>query len=166
MEIYKNKASGKYFIYIEEVNDNKGLFVTPPDEEGNARVISLEFELFDDDPPEDNAEKLLADGIIEEEQIKKYHEYKEGNSKEDKEWLDSIMKEIEEGKWPLHELSERKKKEFWKRVLNLDHIDGCAECGANKGKPIDTIVKKIKEGMFMRQNNKMVCKKHTAKKIK
>ncbi len=76
LEIYKNKTSGKFFIYIREVTDLIGLFVVPSDEDGNARIIPLAFQLFDDESIEDSSEKLLADNLIEEEQIKVFHEYK------------------------------------------------------------------------------------------
>ncbi len=80
--------------------------------------------------------------------------------------MDAIILEIKKGEWLLEELPESAKKEFIKRELGLDHIDGCAECGAYKGKSIDNILQKIDEGIFTAQNKKLICKKHVAKKSK
>ena len=64
----------------------------------------------------------------------------------------------------LEETSSKDKKEFLKAKLELSGIGGCAECGAYKGKSVDTIIQKIEEGIFKRQNGKLVCKKCVAKK--
>lgn len=46
MLVYTNKKSGKNFICIREVQDDEGLFITPPNEKGDPRIISLKFDLF------------------------------------------------------------------------------------------------------------------------
>jgi len=69
MEIYKNKASGQYFIYICETGDEEALLVTP-----NAEIKSLSISLFAN--PEDHPEAhLLEEKIVTAEQIQRFHVY-------------------------------------------------------------------------------------------
>lgn len=69
MDIYKNKASGKYFIGIDGENGETELLITPI-----GAVKKLELHLFvhleTSDP-----ESLIADELITETQFEKYREY-------------------------------------------------------------------------------------------
>ncbi len=69
MEIFKNKTSGKYFIGIDDEDDETALMITPI-----GAVKKLELHLFlhleTNDP-----ESLLADELITETQFEKYGEY-------------------------------------------------------------------------------------------
>ena len=55
MEIYKNKASGKYFIYVRDTSNDTALFVNL---QGN--IKSLDLCLFIEETIEHNEEKLLS----------------------------------------------------------------------------------------------------------
>jgi hypothetical protein len=50
MEIWMNRASGKYFIYLGDTGQDEGLFVTPTGE-----IKSLEKGLFEEAIAEDDA---------------------------------------------------------------------------------------------------------------
>ena len=57
-QVFKNIATGKYFLFIEEINDEKILLVIPTGE-----VKPLEASLFED-IEEVNIIDLLNNGII------------------------------------------------------------------------------------------------------
>ena len=76
MNICKNKKSGESFIYINEINDEEALFVTP-----DAKIKSLNLYLFDDLEEFDEA-TLLEQKIIDDEQLQRFHEYKKDRSDE------------------------------------------------------------------------------------
>ncbi len=59
MEIYKNKASGKYFIYVRETSNDTALFVNL---QGN--IKSLNLCLFIEETIEHNEEKLFSQGRL------------------------------------------------------------------------------------------------------
>ncbi|MGO8945330.1 MAG: hypothetical protein ACLQJ7_16870 [Syntrophobacteraceae bacterium] len=71
MEICKHRSSGKYFIYVDDVDKDKARFVTPKGE-----IKSYELDSFEqvEDLPEGN---LLANGMITKDQIEKLHQYEE-----------------------------------------------------------------------------------------
>jgi len=69
MEVYKNKRSGEYFIYIEDAGTGKAHFVLP---KGKA-AKPLNFSLFDE-PKEGNEKDFLSRGLISDTQIKRYNE--------------------------------------------------------------------------------------------
>jgi hypothetical protein len=69
MDILKNKASGKYFIHIEDMEDGSALFVTPL---GELKV--LELSLFERHEPVDE-ESFLRRGLITQHQVGRYHKY-------------------------------------------------------------------------------------------
>ncbi len=69
MEVYKNKKSGEYFIYIEDAGTGKAHLVFP---EGKA-AKSLDRSLFDESE-EGNEKDFLSRGLISDTQIKRYNE--------------------------------------------------------------------------------------------
>ncbi len=87
MEIYKNKSSGKYFIYIEDTDINdRALFVSP-----EAKVLTIQFNLFVDDPEEGQEKDLLSEGLITQAQLESYRQYgsdrlKESNNRFEETW--------------------------------------------------------------------------------
>jgi hypothetical protein len=66
MQIFKNKASGKCFVYVEDNEEGKALFILPRGE-----VKCLKLDLFEH-PKEDQVESFLARGLITEEQSSSY----------------------------------------------------------------------------------------------
>lgn len=69
MQIARNKASGKCFIFIKDLEDGKGLMVTP-----QGKVKALELHLFGQAEAVDLGS---ADKLLNESQIQKYQEYME-----------------------------------------------------------------------------------------
>ena len=65
MEIYRNKHTGQWFIYIEEISQDKARFVTP-----HCEIKELELRLFD--KPE---EYSISQGRVTKKLVEKYHEY-------------------------------------------------------------------------------------------
>ena len=65
--ICRNKASHKHFIFIEDANDGKALFVTP-----EGQIKTLDSGLFEE-PEEKNENYMLSHCLINELQIGKYH---------------------------------------------------------------------------------------------
>jgi hypothetical protein len=63
MEIWRNKVSGKFFIYLGDTGQKEGLFITPRGE-----IKSLEKNLFEEMTTEDQTS-------ITEPQEKRYREY-------------------------------------------------------------------------------------------
>lgn len=69
MSIYRNKSSGQPFIYIEDVDNGKALFVTP-----EAKIKPLELKLFEELEEEDEG-YFLSHGLITKPQVDKYNEF-------------------------------------------------------------------------------------------
>jgi hypothetical protein len=69
MDIFKNKASSKYFIHIEDIESGEALFVTP---DGDLKV--LELSLFESQEPVDE-DSLLRRGLITQLQVERYNNY-------------------------------------------------------------------------------------------
>ena len=69
MEIYKNKKSGEYFIYIEPADSGKAHLVLP----GGKAVKLLGCSLFGESE-EGNEKDFLSRGLITNRQIKRYNE--------------------------------------------------------------------------------------------
>jgi hypothetical protein len=69
LDIFKNKASGKYFIQIEDKDNEEALFVTPL---GELKI--LELSLFESEESVDE-ESLLRRGFITQLQVEKFHKY-------------------------------------------------------------------------------------------
>ena len=74
MEICKNKASGKYFLFIEETGDGKLLLVIP-----NGEVKALDPALFED-AEELDIDYCLNTGLIASQQIAGYKKFIEEDS--------------------------------------------------------------------------------------
>jgi hypothetical protein len=71
MEIYKNKMTGKVFIYLDEDEDGRALMITPQGD-----VKALEYHLFTG-PLEIEAVKILVkQGQITHKQYDIYNRYK------------------------------------------------------------------------------------------
>ena len=78
MEIYKNKSSGNYFIYIDDTDTADGaLFVTP-----GCKVIPLKFGLFFDEIKEGNDDDFVSDGLITKTQLDRYRQYNNDRNNE------------------------------------------------------------------------------------
>ena len=69
MQIYKNKKSGEYFIYIESAGKGKTHLVLP----GGKAAKPLEL-IFFDQPEKGNEKDFLSRGLISDAQIKRYKE--------------------------------------------------------------------------------------------
>ena len=68
MRILRNRASGKYFVYVEDNEDGKALLILPRGE-----VKCLKLDLFEH-PKEEQVEHFLVRGLITEEQNSAYQE--------------------------------------------------------------------------------------------
>ncbi len=72
MDLYKNNASGKYFIHLEDAEKGMALFVTP-----NGDLKILEINLFENQGFMDEADWLKRD-LITPIQLNQYYEYMNG----------------------------------------------------------------------------------------
>ena len=70
MEIYKHKVFGKYFIFIEEGDIDKVLFVNPL-----GRAIHLNLDLFSDEMKDGEERVFLERDFITKEQVEAYQRY-------------------------------------------------------------------------------------------
>ncbi len=104
MVVYRHKKSTKWFICIDETGNNEALFVTPEDDSGKVRIISIAFEKFDGEKEADE-ESLLSEGIISVAQLSRFKIYKEDRRVEDVEnikhnftpsQIKQLIKELEE----------------------------------------------------------------------
>lgn len=78
MEIYKNKSSGKYFIYLDDIDaDDSALFVTPL-----CKVISIKLDFFFDEPKEGDEVDFVSEGIITKAQLERYRQYNKDRNNE------------------------------------------------------------------------------------
>ena len=74
MEVCKNKDSGKYFIFLEDIGLEKILLVTP-----EANVKPLKSNLFDE--VEDLSEEyLIENSFVSEDQVRVYREFQKNRS--------------------------------------------------------------------------------------
>ena len=69
INLCKNKASGKSFIYIEDIDTDKALLVTPKGE-----IKPLKYSLFDE-PEEEDKNHCLSEGLITIQQLKRFYEF-------------------------------------------------------------------------------------------
>lgn len=79
MLIYKNKASQKFFIFLEDSGNNEGLFVTPPFSD-KVVIHSLKYDLFIDDPIELEEDDELVNELLSIKQIERYKEFRMKNN--------------------------------------------------------------------------------------
>ena len=71
IEFCINKSSGKYFIYIQHSGEKEALLITPLGE-----IKSLNMDLFEL-PEENDANRLLSEGLVTEKQIERWKLYNE-----------------------------------------------------------------------------------------
>ena len=71
MDLFKNKASGKYFIHIEDVGNGEALFITPL---GDLKFLELNLFASQESVDED---LYLRRGLVTQLQIERYHKYME-----------------------------------------------------------------------------------------
>ena len=76
MEVYKNKSSGEYFVFIEKTADDEILLVTPLNE-----IKALEPSLFHE-PEEEDESYFLSAGLITIQQVEKFKKFIEQDSME------------------------------------------------------------------------------------
>ncbi len=96
MEIYKNKASGDNFIYIDDSGNHEAIFVTPQNEIKSLN-LSLFIELADGD-----VDYLRSKNLITEAQVERYKQY-DRNRLEDK---------VKNFKYQFERLSDSQKEKF------------------------------------------------------
>jgi ABC-type transporter MlaC component len=113
MKIWKNKKTGKAFIYIEDAGLDEALFVTPL-----AEIKSLKKSIFEEEPTEEK-------DAVTESQEKVYQEYKERRrqdaekrrqdaEKERQEVLDTACLQLFGRKFS--ELTDQDKEELFKKL--------------------------------------------------
>jgi len=69
MDIYKNKASGKFFIHVEDVDHGRAFFITPI-----GALKTLDLNLFDYQESMDEAHCLRRE-LITQLQVERYRQY-------------------------------------------------------------------------------------------
>ena len=100
LTIYKNLQSGKHFIFINEIDADTGLFITP---QGKERP--LEFKFFQEDSFEDDEKNLLDNRIVTPEQVLKYQQYKKNRTDEDRvNFIDMIIEYAQQEGKSLNDL--------------------------------------------------------------
>jgi hypothetical protein len=77
MLIYKNMASGKHFIFLNDIGNDEGLFVTPPMGDDKVIIHSLKYEIFHDDPIELDENDGSIDELLSSQQIERFIVFKE-----------------------------------------------------------------------------------------
>ena len=82
MRVYKNKASGKNFIFIQHTGNNEGLFITPTNEKGEVAIKSLKFNLFAEAFLDDEDENLVSSGAVSNEQFLRLAQFEKDRSEE------------------------------------------------------------------------------------
>jgi hypothetical protein len=70
MEIYQNKISGKYFIWLKETDRGEVLFISP-----NCSIISLKLSLFSEETEQGDFDSFLSVGKITKNQVETYKQY-------------------------------------------------------------------------------------------
>lgn len=77
MLIYKNKVSGKHFIFLDDSGNNEGLFVTPPIHDDKIIIHSLSYDLFFENPIdlEENDDRIKE--MLNNKQIERFRVFKE-----------------------------------------------------------------------------------------
>lgn len=77
--INRHRESGNYFINIAGVNKGRDRFVAP-----NSRIMDLEFQIFDDEI-EGDLDTFVVDGLISNQQAKRYEWYSRSEREDEKE---------------------------------------------------------------------------------
>lgn len=104
--IFKHRKTKKNFIRVAHLPGWDDLFVTPPDENGNVRVLNLNHDLFYSDPEEYEWDEVLEKNIVSEDQFNVY-----------KNKFYDIMQEVAYNWYKSLSIYERK------RLLEEDGID-------------------------------------------
>ncbi len=89
MEIYKNKVSGKYFIYIQESGEEKALFITP-----KGKVKPLELKLFSYYSGRRDEDEPLNKELITKKQVERFEQYSKDRSVERRRKIFEIYKQL------------------------------------------------------------------------
>ena len=76
MLVYKNRSSGKHFIYIQKTGNDEALLVTPQSE-----IKSLKLRLFEALEEKDE-DYLLSNGMITENQLERWTQYRKDRSED------------------------------------------------------------------------------------
>ena len=87
MEVYKNKASGRYFIHIDHVNTHTALLLNPLGD-----IKPLELRLFE--KPAHSGKVSVALGIFTRQQIQNYKAYM--NLRKREKALESVRNSVKE----------------------------------------------------------------------
>lgn len=77
MEIYKHKASGKYFINIQDTGRDEALIINP-----QCRILSLPLDSFLNEIEEGEDEYFLSKGLITEKQLERWRRYSDNRKEE------------------------------------------------------------------------------------
>ena len=88
MRICKNRRSGKYFVFIDYVNGDHILAITPKNE-----IKELEGHLFED-PIEKDEVAFLCDGIVTKSQVETYRRHEENRKQDASENLEIMVEEM------------------------------------------------------------------------
>jgi len=107
MEILRNKRSNKSFIYVEDVDDEHFLGITP---ECKAKV--LEFGFFSD-PLAGKPSDFLAQGLISESQINSYEKYKSYRKSDREDLIKRFLESM--SSWERHALIA-----YWQKQIKQD----------------------------------------------
>jgi len=114
VEIYKNKKSGKYFIYIQDVSLHEALFVNP-----KCRIIAFPYKHFYDSPKEGEAGAFVSENLITTEQVKRFEEYKQDRARENYNNKLNHIRNLSHDKWQIT-FDEFRLTEEYKRTLKQD----------------------------------------------
>jgi hypothetical protein len=106
MEICMNKLSKVNFIYIEDVDEDHFLAITP-----NCKTKVLEFELFSDLMVGD-ATEFLANGMLSESQTRAYEQYQSYRKTDRDEKANRFLESL--SKWEIQALIDRYKEKIEK----------------------------------------------------
>ena len=107
MQIYKNRESGEYFIYIEPADSGKAHLVLP----GGIAAKLLDYSLFGESE-EGNEKDFLSRGLITNRQIKRYKEEVNQRAK-----IDELHRK-EAAKQAFEDLPLKKRIELWAQEFN------------------------------------------------
>jgi|GEM_PF-1821417 len=88
MLVYKNRSSGKHFIYIQKTGNDEALLVTPQSE-----IKSLKLRLFEALEEKDE-DYLFSNGIITENQLKRLKQYWKDRCEDEMESMEILFGEF------------------------------------------------------------------------
>jgi len=88
MRVCKNRSSGKHFIYIQKTGNDEALLVTPQSE-----IKSLKLRLFEALEEKDE-DYLFSKGIITENQLERWKQYRKDRSEDISESCEILAEEL------------------------------------------------------------------------